>query len=305
MAAYVYNYYALFKSRASVFLVAPDDIADRETFCDLLASVKYVNTEHGWANNQSAADLFGEARWDALLLGLSVDAVSDRVALVFNEADASGVSVHGSCVLWDHKKSTNLNDWSVSEDGSLVLSREAEGGRVLSATFDGSALCSGIFYSLAGKSIMGLVDMLTVDLSLIGDEGGEYELTFELCGDTTSCVVNTRIKGGEAKTVYLSTFLMNESDAVRNVRILLRPLGETQGEFAVSVSKLTAYSSTLDDGRLTAAISTAKREAVEDAWSDSVAPRDEEARKWVISLMVCVLGVSVIIVVNLAKRSEE
>ena len=304
-AAYVYNYYALMKSRASVFLVAPDGITDRETFYALLESVKYVNTGHGWTINQSAADLFGETLWNELLLGLSADAVSDRVALVYDEADASSVSVRGSSVLWDHKKGSNLYDWSVSEDGNLVLGRGAEGERVLSATFDGSALCSGIFYGLAGKAIMGSVDMLSVDLSLIGAEESEYELTFELCGETTSCVVNTCIKGGESGTIYLSTFLMNENDTVRNVRLLLRPLGATQGEFTVTIENLTAHSSTLDGGRLSAAISEAKREAVEDEWSAPDEPRDEETRKWVIFLIACVLGVSVIVVVNLAKRNEE
>lgn len=303
VAAYVYNYYALMKSRASVFLVAPDGIEDRETLHALFEAIKYVNTGRGWASYQSASDLFGAERWSELLLGLSAESVSERVVLVYDGAGVSAGSLRGSSVLWDYTQGGTLYDWSASGDGNVVLTRNENGERALSVTFDGTALCSGLFYRLSGKEIMGLVDMLSVDVTLSG-AGGEYELTLELCGETTACVVNTRIKSGEKTTVYLSTLLMDEGDEVRNVRLLLRPVGESAGAYTLSLRSLTAHSSTLDDDRLSSAIAEAKREAVVDEWSDPVVPRDEETKKWVISLIACVFGVSVIVVVNLAKRNE-
>ena len=302
-AAYVYSYYKLATGQAAGFILHPEKIEGVATLRSLFETVKYINTQEGKNRNREILFDLGAISWSELIPGVNEKSMVTRNVYVYKTYSIPASSIRGSYVMWDHKQGRSVYDWFASADCSTLRVEDVEGmGRALVTTVSGEAICSEIVYNYSADEIMGAVDMLSVDVMILGEEGRTYELAFELCGETSSCLVNATAKSGERMTVYISTLQLDKSDSVRNIRLFTA--GEEQEEpYQICIGYLAAHSNNLSDAELEEAILEARLSSMETV-DDEEAPRGS-AWQLTAGLAVLILFVSAAIVFTLAKRSDE
>lgn len=303
-AAYVYTYYKLAAGQAAGLILDPDDIEDVSKLRSLFETVKYINTQLGRSRNQTILFDFGAIAWSELIPGFSESQVVTRRVYIYKTYSIPASSIRGSYVMWDHQQGRSVYDWFASNDCSSVRVDDVEGmGRALVTTITGEHACSEIVYSYSADEIMGVVDMLSMDVMILGEAGHTYDLVLEVCGDTSSCLVNASVESGKKTTIYISTLQMDKNDRVRNIRLFTVPTEYDEGEYRLCIGHLSAHSNNLDDAELEEAILSARLLAREENGDREGSPQGE----WRLTagLAVLILVVSAAILVTLAKRNEE
>lgn len=304
VAAYAYTYYKLAAGQATGLIFAPDGIEDATVLRSLFDTVKYINTHLSLSKNQLAPLALGAETWDELVPGLDDIDFGGKQVWVYQTAFSPPFSVRGSNAMWDHKQGRNLYDWSASTDCSSLLVEDVDGiGRALVASFSGEAVYSEIVYAYAAKEIMNAVDMLSAEIMVVGEPGRVYELVFEVCGDTSACVMTAEVESGQKVTVYVSTLQLGKNDPIKSIRLFFGP-EEGAAPYQVCVSQLVAHSNTLTDVTLGEALADARYAPTTDG---GAADDDGDTSSWQLPALlgVLLLFVSAVIVLTLARRSEE
>ena len=302
-AAYVYSYYALATGKAASFVIRPDGIEDVAVLRSLFETVKYVNTQEGQNKNREILFDLGAISWSELIPGVNEKALVTRNIYVYKTYSIPASSIKGSYVMWDYQQGRSVYDWFASADCTDLRVEDVMGmGRALVTTVAGNAICSELVYNYSADEIMGAVDMLSVDVMILGEEGKSYEIAFELCGESSACLVNATVKSGERMKVYISTLQLDESDRVRNIRLFTA--GDEQGTpYQICIGHLSAHSNDLSDTELETAILAARlsaREQMDEAETSKGAAWQLKA-----GITVLLLAVSAAIVLTLAKRSDD
>ena len=302
-AAYVYSYYKLATGKAASFVLQPDGIEDTAVLRSLFETVKYVNTQEGKNKNREILFDLGAISWSELIPGINEKSLVTRNIYVYKTYSIPASSIRGSYVMWDHQQGRSVYDWFASSDCSSLHVEDVEGmGRALVTTVTGEEVCSEIVYNYSADEVMGAVDMLSVDLMILGETGRSYEIAFELCGEKSVCLVNATVESGKRTTIYISTLQLDKSDSVRNIRLITA--AEMQGEpYQICIGHLSAHSNHLTDAELEEAILEARLSSMEQI--DEIEEPKSVEWQLIAGLTVLILLVSAAIVFTLAKRNDD
>lgn len=304
-AAYVYSYYKLSAGAAAGFILDPDNIEDAGTLRSLFETVKYVNTQTGKSKNREILFGLGAVSWAELIPGINENELITRDIYLYKTYSIPASSIRGSYVMWDYQQGRSVFDWFASSDCSSLRVDDVDGmGRALVATVTGKEACSEVVYGYSADEIMGVVDMLSIDIMIAGEPGHRYNLTFEVCGDKSSCVVNAEVESGKKETIYISTLQLNENDRVKNIRLFSAPVSNDPESYLICVGQLAAHSTSLHDEALEKAILGARISAVDAEDEVSEAP-EGKTRRLTAGMILLLLVVSAAIVFTLAKRNDE
>ena len=303
--AYVYTYYKLSMGTAAGFILAPDENESVETLRSLFETVKYVNTQLGKSRNQEILFEIGAISWEELIPGIDENALIERNVYISKTYSIPAFLVHGSYVMWDYQQGRSVYDWFASTDCSSLYVKDVDGmGRALVATVTGEEACSEVIYSYSADEIMGVVDMLSIDIMVLGEPGSRYNLTFEVCGDSSSCVVNAEVESGKKETVYISTLRLDKNDRIKNIRLFSVPVSGVSEAYQLCVEQLSAHSTSLSDEALEKAILSARLSSITEGTEPSEKP-EKKATQLTAGLIILILFVSAVIVFTLAKRNDE
>ena len=302
--AYVYSYYKLTAGWAASFILNPDGIEETATLRSLFKTIKYVNTQIGKTSNQEILFGLGAISWSELIPGIDEREVLTRNLYLYKTHTFPVSSIRGSYVMWDYQQGRSVYDWFASTDCSSPRVDDVEGmGRGLVVTATGEEACSEIVYSYSANEIMGAVDMLSVDVMILGEEGKAYDLAFEVCSDRSSCLVNAELESGKRTTLYISTLQLDKNDRVRNIRFFVSPTVYEGKPYQLCIGHLSAHSNSLDDEDLEKAILSARLAAMDEPKLREN-PR-ESTWQLTAGLVILLLVVSAAIVVTLARRNDE
>ena len=302
--AYVYSYYKLTAGQAASFILNPDGIEDAAILRSLFKTVKYVNTQLGKPSNQEILFGLGAISWSELIPGIDEREVLTQNLYLYKTPTFPVSSIRGSYVMWDYQQGRSVYDWFASTDCSSPRVDDVEGmGRGLVVTVTGEEACSEIVYSYSANEIMGVVDMLSVDIMILGEEGQTYDLAFEVCSDNSSCLVNAELESGKRTTLYISTLQLDKSDRVRNIRFFTSPTVYEGEPYQLCVGHLSAHSNSLDDEDLEKAILGARLASMDEP--EMQEDPQEPAWQLTVGLIILLLVVSAAIVVTLARRNDE
>jgi len=303
---YTYMYYRSVFTKASAFILSTEKLTDGVAWEALLETVKYIDTNKGIGRSSESLKALGADQWASLIPSFNLLALSRRQAYIYETYAVPPSSALGSYVMWDHQQGRSIYDWSLGTEGTLVVSDVDNMGRALVATLTPDPLQAGyseIIYAYSADEIMNAVDMLSVDLMALGKEGETYKLILEICGDTASAEVTAYLRHGVRETVYLNTLDLGRDEHIRNIRIFSAPV-EGDSPYSLCIERLAAHSTSLDDEALGEAVREARLATMEGD-VDATENNAGLSTPLKIFLATLILSISVIILVSLARRSED
>lgn len=304
--AYVYSYYKLFMSQAEGFILAADDVGEPAALRALFDTVKYINTQQGAGKNRVYLSSFGVTAWSELIPLINPTALVTREIYVSDAHSLPMSSVRGSYVMWDHQQGRSTYDWSASADCPSLQVYDVDGiGRSLVVTVAGEESCSEIVYAYAANGGMDVVDMLSADVMILGEAGHTYELTLEVYGERSACVVKADIESGRKTTVCVSTEALDKNDSVKNIRFFCSPADGKAEAYKLCIGQLAAHSNSLGDRELEEAMVHARLSSSAEDGDDETAEEKDAAWQLKAGVIVLVLCVSGAIVLTLARRNDE
>ena len=303
---YTYMYYKSFFSTAAAFILSTEELDENVEWESLFETVKYIDTNKGIGRSAETLTLLGVEQWTALIPSFNLLSLARRQAYIYETYDEPPFRAMGSYVMWDHQQGRSIYDWSLKTEGSLAVSDVKAMGRALVATLmpdEKQIGYSELVYAYSASEVMSVVDMLSIDLMVLGQEGGTYKLIFEISGDTSTAEVTAYLQHGIKSTVYLNTLDLDRSEHIRSIRIFSTPV-EGEESYSLCIERLAAHSTTLEDEALEEAVKTARLEALAGVGKEQ-GKADSFSNAMKAFLLVLAVGISVVILVALSRRSEE
>ncbi len=302
--AYAYTYYKLLSGSAAGVILSTEHLSPTLS-AGLLETVKYIDTQVGFNKNAPVLKAFDVASWEELIPQLDSAKIIKRNVFVYENGRNPADDLRGKYVMWDHQQGRSLHDWYESHGTILSVADKGALGRVLVADFKPEALNCGvgeIIYAYSADEIMSVVDMLSVDLTALGEAGRQYTVILEVCGDKSACEVRATVESGISTMVYLNTLKLDKTDPIRNIRIFSAP---TEGDepYSLCIRQLVAHSNTLDSEALEQAVIKARLSAMQGGSLES--KENPASAQAVFLLLAMLLSVSAVILVALAKRPQE
>lgn len=301
---YVYTYYSLASTDAASMVLSTERLNEQIDVVLLFDTFKYINTQQGFDKNSLTLSDYGAQSWEELIPGFDAQRIVERNVYVYGDYQVPSSDVSGSYILWDHQQGRSIYDWGKGI-GEVSLSVEDVDpmGRVLVADMTPSADQAGyseVIYAYSADEIMSVVDMLSVDIMIDGEEGQLYTLIFEICGDQSSCEVSAEVESGARTMVYLSTLKLDKSDHIRNIRMICAPR-ESEASYRLCIGQLSAHSNSLNDKALEQAIVEARLESMTEKDMTVKQNRGVQTAAVVAVLMLCI---GAFVLIAMAKREE-
>lgn len=303
---YTYMYYRSFFGNAAAFILSTEDLGEAVEWEALFETVKYIDTNKGIGRSAETLKLFEVDQWTTLIPSFNLLSLAKRQAYIYETYDKPPFRTVGRYVMWDHQQGRSIYDWSLKTAGTLAVSDVKAMGRALVAELtpdEKQGSYSELLYAYSANEVMSVVDMLSVDLMILGQEGGTYKLIFEICGDTSSAEVTAYLEHGVKTTVYLNTLELGHGEHVRNIRIFSAP-AEGEAPYSLCIERLAAHSTSLGDDELKEAIKAARLAALSGEGRGQE-KTDSLSTAMKVFLLVLAVGISTVILVALNRRSED
>ncbi len=254
--AYTYLYYKLFaEAKLSAFVVSFEDNIGATD--GLINIIKYIDTYHGIQRTFPLLSFFRKNSWEDIIHGFDSFDFVTRKHNKIEILPSIPSSTVGEFLYFDFSDSSTYNSWFAGRGiGSISIDYHKVLGRSLCATINTDSLgqteYAYLFNSYEYPENFMYTPYLTIALAIEDNDGisdiFEVEVAFENSGNVyeASSIVHT----GEATYLHFDVSAFSSNHIAENIRVSLRPMSNTSGEYKLFISSIKGESAELGDDEL-------------------------------------------------------
>ena len=168
--------------------------------------------------------------------------------------------------MWNFHAATSTLDWYAGgycQDLSVLTGTGSE--RALTARIAGAEARGDIAYHFSGVTDLSFAPYMRLDLGVLGAEQARYEVQLRLVGSTDTVSASAIVTGGERQSLYLDLSPYTQQiSSVRSIRLLVRPLDGTEGEYRLCLYGVHLESDKLTQTELSQRISAIRQQTEND-----------------------------------------
>ena len=254
--AYAYLYYKMFaQQRLSAFVIGFDDTSYAAR--DIINIIKYIDTDIGQDSTDQLLRFFGKNSWRSVISGFNSSSFAVRKHITVAAPESFSENMTGEFLYFDFSDFSSHNAWLAGRGfGGISIDYHKELGRSLRAEFNTDALSeleyAYLFNSYEYSENFTHTPYLTLTFVIEDNDeisdAFEFRVAFENDGNVYEAaqIVHT----GEITEMHLDVSDFLSECVADNIRISLRPISVTSGDYKLFISSLGGESAELDDDEL-------------------------------------------------------
>ncbi len=297
--AYAYLYYKLFsQQRLSAFVVGFDE--NPRVAGELINVVKYIDTEAGVDTTTRFLTVFGENSWGKVISNFTPQDFVSRSHQTISAPDNFSEDMSGEFLYFDFSDYSNYDSWFAGRGfGSISIDYHKEIGRSLCAQFNTDTLSqleyAYLFNSYEYPENFTYTPYLTLTLAIEGnrDTTDIFEIQVAFENESNVYEASRIIHTGGAVYLHLDVSEFSSEYIAENIRISLRSMSETEGDYRLFISSLKGDSKELGDDELKIKIDE-ERLRIRDSLVDE--EDDENSQSVIITVILAALAAVILTV---------
>lgn len=254
--AYTYLYYKFFENDRLTSLIVNFE-NNSSAIYDLLNVIKYIDTEKGASVTSQLLHFFGEYSWENVVYDFNTVDFVRREQELFEELEALPSELVGEFSHFDFSTTSNDKLWyKGSGIDKVSIGYSSLLGRSLCAKFNVDNIQSieyaYLFASYEYPENYSLTPYLTWALSIENGNNSSdiFEIKIALEDSGSIYELSKIVHTGEENYINLDISSFAKDHMVKNIRISVRPMSQTSGEYVLCLSSLKGSSDIYDDEEL-------------------------------------------------------